>query len=392
MEAKSVRALFEHTVAHLSPDMRKELVDLLRLDYVKCIRIVLEYPPHREHLSPGDWQALMEFCCNYVSDEFKEDPRKSPLPSNGRTDSPSVSRSTSSLRSVIHSQARLRSDTEEVIMCIHLLLLSPNAAISGFGEAIGSTLIKFLTAHRNITRAHHPALSAFAHLFQYLIGNDINQTSQFCEDILPIVARMWSSKLPNIREQLILILTFITPHIKKDLKKPTSTHLRGLLDQLIEIMLEDIRSRHDRDCLMMEDVEFEYDEGASSPSHPLSLGLLRLKETVNTKKELLWAVPMTLGNLMNLLDTNQMQVDGSQGQHEYTGKRRRISQYFDEIVRGLRSETSTSALPLLQLIPFILNGRKVARDKINAILTHLLRLCSNDDRVLAAWAMISISW
>src|SRR5690606_32163449 len=104
-----------------------------------------------------------------------------------RAGTSSLSRSHSSLsnsrRTIVNSShTRLRSDTEELIVCIQMLLTTPNAAILGTiptgleapsGEElnpifVGDALLAFLSSYGTITRAHLPALTAMSLVFQWL--------------------------------------------------------------------------------------------------------------------------------------------------------------------------------------------------------------------------------
>lgn len=406
IKSKTFKALSKHIVDIL-PYQGERLCEPISLDYIKALRVCLEYSPHAEHMDREEWGTLAKFCCIHVESQLgilgeepvsgDEDmetgdnhtPRKSWL-------SLSLEDSSGSRRTVPISltNAKLKHDCEELMLCLGILLRQPNAPIVEHDEMVCKTIIGFLTLQPSVTRAHQPAFSALNSTLEASTTNNLALSSKVTQAIVPVVAKMWDSKSPTLREQMMITLIYIQPHIRTILSGGGSRSLRRKVEGLSEVLFVEYSGRADRDQLQLDDVAFpDPRKPFDAETTPLGLRAFCLRRGFNPRAEQSWAVPQLIAAMTNALDRSDEGRRGPEDKapEEAPAKRRRISKRFDELMRNTRSMIASRKLCALQTLPFMIAERDMESDEFGSVLLDLFNACSDDSSVISSWAMLSIA-
>lgn len=414
IKSKTFKAVYKHIVDIL-PQTGEGLCEPISLDYIKALRVCLEYAPHAEHLPREDWETIATFCCTHVesqlgllnndgedesrdSDEDMDSHEVLPV----RSSRPGVIRDTSSASRIASPSphvagVRLGHDSEELLLCLQVLLRTPNAPVVQNSEMTCGTVLGFLTSQQTVTRAHPAALSALNSILEAITTNNITLSTKVAEDIVPVISKMWESKSPAIKEQMIITLIYIQPYLRKIIRGhgAQARNLRRKLEALSEMVFGEYSTRAERDQFQLDDLVFPNPcKALDVETTPLGLPAYCLRNDASSRTEQQWIVPYLMAMIIDTLD----RVDGgtvsrSRLDQQSSSKRRKVSKHFDELLRNARSTIPSSKICALQTLPFLISGsrRKVDQEEFSSVVMILLNACSDDNPVISSWAMLSIA-
>ncbi|KAL0263600.1 Serine/threonine-protein kinase tel1 [Diplodia seriata] len=387
---KAARSVIHHIMQTL-PAPSTGYVEPLLASYAKCLRLILEYPPHVEHLSmeSGD---IVEFCLEAVSTLA---PNSQPPVGTNRygtprmTPEPSVDASTGhfSQRQSPSSHAAV----DDLVASIKYLATAPNAPMLDQTLAIVPTLTSWLSSSRSVALAHVDAFVAINAVLSRTCLDSISSTQHAIRHLLPVLRHHWSSKLTSLKDEMITTLILCRGHIHRMLREARDDveDLRIDLENLIEAMHAEYVRRVEREQLQLEDIrlrcasEYPYDES------PFSLPVFRLRPG-NARSEHCWTVLFFVVDLANALQSSRSQVDRSigQGVQETPSKRRRTSDYLQDYLRQLSSPQPSEKIFALQVIAFIVQQVRLAAEDVRLVLEKLTSRLSDGNPAISSWAML----
>lgn len=411
-----MRAVYRHIMDTLPAN--EELCEPISIDYTKSLRMILQYAPHTEHLMAEAWEALAKYCCDHVNkqlgiveeadgeEEEEEDearelevrssrrgsrasvPRDSLTSSSGRRN-PAAQAFESTGRLPMAFTARLTHVSEELLMCLQYLLSAPNAPILPNVQMLSTTLLGFLKSQQTSTRAHQHVFSSINHVLNVVTANDLGITTKICNDIVPIISRLWDTKSPGLRDEMIVTFMHCQPHIRVEIRvTPKENPLRVAVENLFESLCSEYIARSDREILQLDYVVFPSPASASHSTSPLRLRAVALTNIDHDPRlEQTWMVPSLIATMVEMLD-----ISGSTSKKTADGapKRQRIYDRSAEMMRYVRSMNAPRKFLALQVMSFLADINGIDEEEFPSIIQDLNGACSDDNPLIIAWALIAI--
>ena len=403
LRPKTVKALVDHITQTL-PTVNEGYCEPLCLDYLKSLRTVLEYQPHVEHMPKEEWHDLIDFCNEgitlsqrHAGDDNASTPHSTQYVLSG-TGGSSVQLA-ASLGSRRESGAqdsangRIKNNVEELVFCLCQLTCSPNAPILEKAQSMMVTLINLLHSSANVGRSHQAAFATMNRILARITTNDISLTRDIVEAIIPLIRRFWPTKFMPLKDEMLITLVQLNAYVSTVSESKDAESFKAELEGLLQSMQSEYSKRAERDQLQLDDVRFSSRSGVRHKPVPLSIAGMHL-QTGLTKSEQSWAIPQTLGFLFSVIGTYataKRNHDAADDVGDMRRKRRRMVQPLDDLLRQTKNSHLTGRLCALHMIPFLLHQMTATKDELAHILDYLLGCISDENGIIASWAMIGIA-
>lgn len=442
IRVKSVKSLIQH-ITGILPHPRGGLCEPLKLDHIRTLRTVLEYPPHIENLPCSEWTDLVEFCCQVIQADinpFNEDLNTESLehsrPEGGSAkggNRPGLSRGSSSASriSMVVAPTKLTSEVEELMKCLQLLLQTPNAHIiqpeGQVAQMITETVLDFLLCLKTSTPAHISAYSSLNSVLATVSTNNIKLARNIAKAIPRLIGRPWESKPKSaLREQMLIALMYSLPHLKahvEDIKAQRNDRQLALMSESLDNLVDSFLKEYTERAGIINTEQLQLDEiGFPNPTSPfkditfpLTLSPFYLRANGSAQSEQAWMVLQMVAKIVSILDahicsqpsldamgTEDSPIDSENSGSESRRKRRRknnqhgVERRFDSILQQANSSSSKLKIVALQLIPFLLEERDRPPTKIDVsewrrVMADLSLIASEDNTVSANWAILGLA-
>jgi hypothetical protein len=221
--------------------------------YIKAIRTMLTHHPHVEHMDELTWKALMNWCWNLLLGEpLNEDQRWGDAGKDGlmAIDMPFKQREPTS------SNAQARSTilpvTVEIFGIIILLLESPMAPVLPrklddehntthgdicTGTSVMNRIVAYLASHYTDVGSHLPLTRSANIILKELELNSLSRIAQHGVELLPYLVSLWSTRKADLREQVLIALKLLLPHLGREATRKQGDHVEETIDQLAKLLL-----------------------------------------------------------------------------------------------------------------------------------------------------------
>lgn len=402
------------------------------LDYMKALRTCLEGVAHVEHFSAEEWSTVVGFCVEHlrvmlgmpVEDEGKKENNVEEVPEEEDEDDvdESTSRaSTPRLRRPVQIRQRgtptkrtssktvpvkrLTHESEEVLECLRHLLAAPNAPILPAAETAATVLIGFLNTQTSVTRAHQTVFAAINHILNSVSTNNIALTSKIAAAGIPVITKLWDTKLPGLKEEMVVFLLQTRLQIRACIVQEKGKALRKAAEDLLDNITNDHIASGDRNTLQLDDVVFPCPLQTNRRQRSvLSSNAVSLAPSLQDfRSEHHWAVLYIIAMFIEMLDQpteasekhpsqrprGEVEEDGDKAQHEPV-KRIRIETQLDTFMRYIRSTNGSWKLLALQIIPFLADMGGVNEEVYGTLLGDLYEACTDDIKDVASWGLVAI--
>lgn len=410
IKLKTVRAVYKHIVDLLPSG--EGLCEPISVDYLKALRVLFQHTPHTEHLLPEEWDTLAEFCCTNARAQLKLPDSSEDDEEDGQEDTDMVledrgsrrrgavlarESSTASRRSATGGSqqfsSRLTHESEELLLCLRYLLAAPNAPILPRVQMISDTLLGFLRSQSTYTRAHHHVFSSLNLVLNVVTTNDIVLIDQVSDAIVPIISRIWDTKTPGLKDEMLVSLIYCHPYIRARIRRADGEALRRGVEDLFESLCAEYIARSDREILHLDDVAFPSPTDQPGHTIPHTLRSIALRHNAqNSRSEEVWAIPSLIARLVEMLDASS-DLGKSASVHVEAGgtrkKRQRMYSRFAEVMRFVRSNNSSRKLLALQVISFLADLKGIDEAQFPSIMQDVLEASSDDNPSITAWSLVS---
>ncbi|KAE9972679.1 hypothetical protein EG327_009430 [Venturia inaequalis] len=413
IRAKTVKALIHHILQTLPVPGEQKFFEGLSQPYIKCLSIICEYQPHVEHLKtrvndqgtdevnrqPLSWQDVVEFCIEGIAMlQDQAVPEPSPLPSsNGssllRTSTLSISRR---LRDDTPQPARsqrssaVKSELDDLIICLHHLTRATNAPVPEMAESILSTLIQYLRASEKGRSSLHFTFAAINSVLSKVGSSSIDKTHAAVLELYPIIKELWQSRTPSLKEEMLITLILTRNHVSSILFLPKHASFAADVENLFEALQSDYSRRLERDQLQLNDLNLICASTSQSPSFLVLPSFHLSGRSVPSENQ--WSVLHLMAHYVHLLDANKKRTHEKPDQngHEEARKRRRPSYLLSDIARQVATGINSSRISALQTISFYTSLSQLNPSEIREILDSVTPVLADQHGPTASWAMVAI--
>ncbi|KAF1989999.1 hypothetical protein K402DRAFT_460730 [Aulographum hederae CBS 113979] len=399
MRTKTVFALLDHITQTL-PTADGTFCEPLMVDYSKCLRLLLEYPPHVEHLPRKQrWQETVGFCLQSIklldtnsnSDGFLS------LQSNGAA---SIRASSTSLENTLRTSMRdvgtKVGDTNivltELIVCLRELTRATNAPVLDKAKDVLSVLLDFLQSSPSVSRAHQDAFAAINSVLLRTVCDEIRTTQKAIRVLVPLIKDFWSTKDPSLKEKMLTTLVLAKPHIAHLIETGEDVEFREDIENLLENIRMDYAKKLPREQLQLDDLSLWTNQPDGRSDDPLAIPVFRLR-TGNARSESQWATLSFISTCTAKLDAARALGASEQDPSEVDERRKRVklSRGLDDHLHRLSEVSPTSKLCTLQILAFTGYDRAIEAVDLENILNHLMVLMSDQNGAISSWATLALA-
>lgn len=380
LRIRTVKAVLEHITQTLPTP--EGFLEPLSLDYVKSMRSILEYQPHVEHLR-DTWNEILTFCLNSL-DSFGELSAEEnvSLSTTGTTSGTPLDR---------HNRtSRYRMEAEELIACIRQLCRSPNAPIQDLAQESITTLVHYLQQSSSAGRAHVDALSSINLILAKTAPTNIELTRQTTRSILPLLAELWATKSPHLRNEILSTMILTRPYVVDLLRKNLDTEVRTSVGILLEVLQGDYSKRPEREQLRIEDLRLRLQTASIVTIAPPDVGVFHFRAG-KLNSEARWTMVYFMALYCGLLDQSQADAHSVSAPGENVRKRLRISTNLQEHLRNSTSGTVSSQISSLQILLFMSTVMPLTVEQLDSIIYSLTSLVSDTVGSIATWTMLALA-
>ncbi|KAF2835398.1 hypothetical protein M501DRAFT_1060914 [Patellaria atrata CBS 101060] len=394
--AKTVKSLLDHIIETL-PVAGENYCEPLSLGYVKCMSTILAYEPHVEHLLEKDWVNVVEFCIEGLRLHEEENDARQSLLSNGlsrdRTPSASADQTSRSGTRELSFRERQPADStailDELVLCLRYLMRASNAPISTRSEPILTPLIKFLQSSKTKNgRAHPDAVAAISSILKVSTLNAVEITHHALVDLIPLFKEMWSTKLPSLKDEILISLVLCKTHISKMMSSPDVGLFADHLRMLVESFHSDLSQRSERELLQIDDLRLqskcEIFEGSTAPS---TLAF----ELRNNRAESQWTIVNLIAEFSTFLDLRVIRDTSARSMDDGPAppKRRHASILLWEYIRQMNDTHLSKRVCAFQIFSCMIQQRALDEEDAQKALEKISPHISDENGVVSSWAMLS---
>ncbi|KAJ9371691.1 hypothetical protein DTO282E5_3624 [Paecilomyces variotii] len=392
LRTKSVHAVLHHIIQTI-PVPGEGLWETLASDYIKCLRTLLQYPPHVEHLGDREWQDAVDFCLRSlaaVDNEGNELSIRMSHRSSSEAWESSSTRLTPMRRTSSQAPRLTQSDgqgnrgiIEELVICIKLLTSSSNAPVHSTSEKILNGLTDFLISFPQAGGAHQAAFSTINTIIGKVLCDQSDIVREFLLDVIPVIRRLWQTKLTGLKDEMLMTIMRCMDVLVYMARTMPSESLAASIEGLLDTIHLDYLRRTEKEVLQIDDLVFYPDCSIRQDSRWFGPRLGSYKSEHN------WTVLWTIARLSALSDDMNAQFTRPVAD-EVPSKRQRSLSKTEEILQDSFSSTGTRRACALQLIPFMIE-RHIGNASKLELLERLPVNILDDNGFLASWTLLAIS-
>lgn len=392
IRTKTVIALVNHVIDSLTVP-GEGLWESLSADYIKTLRVILQYPPHVEHLSKDVWCNLLEFCLQGLGltgdsnslqmsirrgrsippEEFSQSSRSTPHPTSAQSSYPS-------------SKQDSRGSSEDLEVCIQLLVSCPGMPVLENAPKLFHNLSKYLTSLNPMGSAPHAAFTALNTTLSIAILENITLVQDTLCAVIPTIRRYWSTKSVVLKEEMLATLL-----IGKEILCRRGQTLQPELDiEIIQGIVDRLHSEYvrlpEREALQLDDLTF------SLHNIPTHVGLQFISPNTGVSKAMQnWTILSLIAAFSRLIDDYHSREKRDLAEEKSFNKKQHLLSRIDDILMDASRPTGNSRICALQLIPFIVSEKEPEVGSLSTLLGQLVKNTLDDNVVVASWSIVAIA-
>ncbi|KAL5362665.1 hypothetical protein BJX96DRAFT_186311 [Aspergillus floccosus] len=367
------------------------LLDILCVDYTKCLTSLLHFPPHLEHLGTSEWRKVLDSCLKII--KVQDDGNSPPRSSNDR---PSTldkylasDRGSTSSRMTPALPVRERSKDNqsaigEAVTCIQLLTMSPNAPIQDTFDKILRSLAQFLRPYHIPGATHQAAIRSINAVVMKVIFDQTEFIRTFLLDLIPTIQHLWTTKLAGLKDGLLVTLMLCMVILTDTVKREPSESLANIIESLTDAIFSEYTRRPDKEILQLDEVTFY--QTASDQGERFSVW----PRPESPKSEHNWTIVWVISNLMKLSEEIAARLAPPRVAGEESTKKPRQKSLIEDVYRDSVLASGTRKLCALQVISFV-SGQNVDVESKASLLQRLVPNILDDNGMVSSWTMIAIA-
>ncbi|KAJ5121375.1 uncharacterized protein N7515_009336 [Penicillium bovifimosum] len=387
LRTKTVRAIIDH-ITEAIPVPGEGLWEPLSLDYIKSLASLLRYRPHTEHLDEEDWESLMSFClacitlCKPEESQLSTRRHQSVLEDQDANDSRSTPSRMATTPAPVSKEKHLgnRNAIEEVVICIQLLTTHPNPPFQTTAQNILEGLGEFVESSV-AGNAHQLAFNSINTVVTKVLFDQTELVRSVLLDLIPVIRRLWATKLPTLKEELLDTLMLSVIALEDTVRKDPSDSLAQDIDGLANTLHSEYIRRSEKEVLQVDETTLYQSEACQGrPVYGPRLGTARSEHN--------WTIIWLIAELRKLAEDSNTRIK-SRAAREGSNKRQRFSSEIQDIFRDSVSATGTKRICALQLIPFL--ESEVDFETKQSFFEQLIFGISDGNAAVSCWTMIALT-
>ena len=380
---KTAISVIDHIISIL-PTPDDDFIEPLRNDYLKCFRVILDYPPHGEHLKPKQWQEYVDFAIAGVSVSLGDDEQESNHLSGRDTSMSSRNGSHLSIRvsqGQRSSRYAAKSSLDDILSALRALSDVANAPMMTRASSIINSMLDALISSN---RGQALALEVFNNVALVLTTENVELLLGSLSRLVPLLHRLWSTKAPVLRDQILVTFSICRPLFLAD------SHAIGYLgsaprEKVLNILQSEYIERSSRDMLQFDDMAVEllgFDP--ARPSHRI----IPRRESPRALAN--WSLVDTLASLHCGLSWANHRTFPSDPD-EQPRKRRKVTTPLDEVFQKAAQSDGSDRLAAIQILFFCYDQPFALPGHIEESIPALEPGLQSDDHQLAVWTILLFS-
>ncbi|KAK1971853.1 phosphatidylinositol 3 [Colletotrichum sublineola] len=402
LKRKTMLALVDHITQSLpgpGPGHGDEAyIEPLLKDYVKALVALLSYQPNVEHLATSGadgWFACVDFCTEALerylenSDRDRESAsRASPAPGTASMGF-STGRSTNTSQRIpgqIH-----RGTVQDLLHCVYLLVLPPNAPLGRRSRELSKTLTQVLQVrYLGLSQVIQLSFASINVLLAGIQSDDISQANDLARDLVPLISHWWQARtvsqdemLNSVRDEMLKTIFIVHLHLERLVCHEENDATRKDIEDLVESLWLEYSRRNPRSQLQLDDLTFV----SRLPDDYFRMSLFGLR-VHNRDGERRWALVQNIAILERILWKSHRHAR-SQSPEEQPRKKRRTQGSRTRLQEKLQSPSLAVQRISLQLVPFLLGIGTFSPRETADIFSDIAAFVGDKDTSVSSWAMLA---
>ena len=405
--AKTAKAIVDHVCQSL-PSADGSYCGPLVFDYVRTLLSLLEYKPHIENFSSEEAHDTITFCLDLArdlgtitNDQETRPPSSASLSmSNNRSSSTRIARSATPSLSHSHGASfdkensqrtypQLQSSAGGIVSCLQHLSSVPTGPILEKAEEMLALLFDLLQSGSNTSTIQQPAFEAINFLMPRILATNVQLACKTMTQFIKLFRFFWQVRAAGLKEVLLSIFLY-GQCLLPLLVTPDGIHeCHADLITVVETMRQEYCERRQKEMLSIEDVDLSDYTRISKLQALLGTGFTCVRRGAIRAEEP-YSLLRISAAIIVVLDEDKIKEGGAKVDVDgRRPKRQRLTKQMDEIVTYMNSSQFGLRLYALQVLAFVFEkGRFDATDLLR-FLDILASTLSDEDGVLASWAIVA---
>ncbi|OCT45322.1 Serine/threonine-protein kinase tel1 [Cladophialophora carrionii] len=382
LKYKTALSILDHIVDTL-PLTDGSLCEPLKNDYIKSFRVLLNYPPHGEHMRPKQWQTYVDFALDCLSTVLEHDVAEDGLPDSRNTSmasrndrSLSIRPSQRSGKSIGKEKATL---AEEIVAALKSLTSVPNVRIMARGPSIAEKIQEYLSVAGT---GQEDAFETLNNIMLVSLGQNVDFTQNLLCALIPVMRRLWSSRSGTLREQMLITL-YTCRHLFIAPPGPWNPIEADVLEPLLTTMMSD---HGKRDLLHFDDMQPLFD----SDTAPLKIR--QFKPPRSSPRALsCWLTIEIIAGLVVGLSRKGRPSTADSDSGDIPRKRRKIQNHLQAVLELAAVGFGQEKVAALQIVLFLFDQPGALEQDWIQSLDNLLPDLNNEDPTVQTWVFLIFS-
>jgi len=395
---RTLKALLDHVTETLL-DANGACCVPIALDYARCLSTVLSHQPHVEHLKDVQWTKVTRFCLDRIASSISSDTTEASFVvdrvSATSRSSITSSRGPSDQQRAYSSGGLSKQAVDEFVNCLRHLTSLPSVPLVKDAEPILSTMLDYLDASQSANQAQVNALTTINNVLLQIRAEKTQLTISYVSPCVQMARSLWNSKLFAVRNEILVMLVLLHTYILHTVSVGEDTSLSTSLDALVGIIRNDYARRDTKDQLRLDDLRMPPHSG--SIGRDLEFPIFSLRDGTATATnapdgEHNWAL-LRLTTYFSISNSLTRGARGNDSEPPPNGAKKRVklSHWSDELLRLLHDSHTSSRVCGIQLITFAAQSTSFDQDFLEHVLERLSALCTDENGLVASWALLGLA-
>ncbi|QSL66723.1 hypothetical protein MERGE_001109 [Pneumocystis wakefieldiae] len=389
LKVKTFSLVLNHIIDTLSI-AEETLCQALGIDYIKCLKLILSYPPHVEHLGVNEWEKLVLFCSSFIIN--LEDSFSFP---NKNVSSSDIELLEEYRQPLKHLQ-RMKHESIELMYCLQVLVSWSSAPIGDCLFNLVDFLLNFLSYYNSETNAHLFAFTALNSVIQKIMINNFEFLFRVAHTMIKLCVKLWNTKSFLLKNQLIIGLILAYPHWYRGFNELCRNVLETDLINLFRCIQSDYINLQDKEMLSINDITLHSPilKGNVGSFFCFSSSLRCLDLSLTSKKsEQYFFILQIAASIIHIFESKESHFLKyiCKNDNDESLKEHQVLSFFEKFGYDVcRSSNSTKMFWLQIMVFFFERAEACFCDDFSTILRHFINLLSDNDVIVQTWALLGI--